>query len=228
MPKNSLSSLLGHIGNKRSRNEVLQVMSFPGLSVDNVSSVPTQLSGLSSATSGAGVDAQVSGLAQQLGDLKTAQQNQLDKLVENTQALTQNTSSRSSGTGSGTSGTGIASTILSATGLSPIITGLLGLFGGGSNRQQTLPPLTPFSLPPSIQYAAGVQSNGAVTPVDYGQNGQLRALPASTAQSAPTTVHVNVNALDSQSFLDHSEDIAQAVRQALLNSSTLRDVIADL
>jgi hypothetical protein len=37
-----------------------------------------------------------------------------------------------------------------------------------------------------------------------------------------------VNAMDSQSFLDHSDDIAMAVKQAILNSSSLNDVISDL
>jgi hypothetical protein len=60
--------------------------------------------------------------------------------------------------------------------------------------------------------------------VEYGQTGQPRALPASPAQQ----VTIQVNAMDSQSFLDHSEDIAQAVKAAMLSSSSLNDVIADL
>jgi hypothetical protein len=39
---------------------------------------------------------------------------------------------------------------------------------------------------------------------------------------------VQVQAMDSQSFMDHSQDIAQAVRQAMLNMNTLNDVILDL
>jgi hypothetical protein len=34
--------------------------------------------------------------------------------------------------------------------------------------------------------------------------------------------------MDSQSFLDHSDDIANAVKAALLNSHSLSDVITDL
>ncbi len=34
--------------------------------------------------------------------------------------------------------------------------------------------------------------------------------------------------MDSQSFLDHSEDIANAVRQAMLNSNSLNNVVNDL
>jgi hypothetical protein len=39
---------------------------------------------------------------------------------------------------------------------------------------------------------------------------------------------VQVQAMDSQSFLDHSDDIAQAVRQAMLQSSVLNDVIREV
>jgi len=34
--------------------------------------------------------------------------------------------------------------------------------------------------------------------------------------------------MDSKSFLDHSDEIAQAVREAMLGSHSLNDVIADL
>jgi len=39
---------------------------------------------------------------------------------------------------------------------------------------------------------------------------------------------VQVQAMDSQSFMDRSNDIAQAVRQAMLNLHSVNDVIADL
>jgi len=45
---------------------------------------------------------------------------------------------------------------------------------------------------------------------------------------APTQVMVQVQAMDSQSFLDHSEEIARAVRQAMLNSHGINDVITEL
>ena len=43
-----------------------------------------------------------------------------------------------------------------------------------------------------------------------------------------TQITVQVQAMDSQSFLDHSDDIAQAVRQAMLQSSVLNDVIREV
>ncbi len=44
----------------------------------------------------------------------------------------------------------------------------------------------------------------------------------------PTQVTVNVNAMDSQSFMDHSDDIANAVREAMLNIHPINGVVASL
>ncbi len=50
-----------------------------------------------------------------------------------------------------------------------------------------------------------------------------------TGAGRPTTqVTVNVQAMDSRSFLDRSHDIAQAVREAMLNMHSINDVVNDL
>jgi hypothetical protein len=52
----------------------------------------------------------------------------------------------------------------------------------------------------------------------------------SAAQSARATpqMTLNIQAMDAQSILDRSGDIAQAVRSAMLNMSSINDVISDL
>ena len=50
---------------------------------------------------------------------------------------------------------------------------------------------------------------------------------ASTSQQGQSIL-VQVQAMDSQSFMDHSNDIAQAVRQAMLNLHSVNDVISGL
>jgi len=61
-------------------------------------------------------------------------------------------------------------------------------------------------------------------------SGALRAEPASgiSASQKGHNILVQVQAMDSQSFMDHSQEIAQAVRQAMLNLNSLNDVILDL
>jgi hypothetical protein len=49
---------------------------------------------------------------------------------------------------------------------------------------------------------------------------------ASTASSPQVTV--SVQAMDAQSFMDYSGQIANAVRSAMLNMSSLNDVVNDL
>jgi hypothetical protein len=55
------------------------------------------------------------------------------------------------------------------------------------------------------------------------------AAPVAAAPAWPASqITVNVQAMDSQSFLDHSSEIAQAVRNAMLNMSSINDVVSDL
>ena len=108
--------------------------------------------------------------------------------------------------------------------MSPIVSGLLSLFGGGGSS--TTAAATPFQLPASVQTQAGLTggSNGQIVPVDYSQSGQPRAQGASSSPQ----INIQVSAMDSKSFLDHSDEIAQAVREAMLSAHSLNDVIADL
>ena len=172
------------------------------------------------------VTEQLSALTSQIGSLSSITQSQISALEDNTQAVSQNTTSKASGGSSVASGVaGAASSFLGGGlgALSPLLGGLLSLFGGGS---QTLATPAPFLLPNPVQSQAGVSASepGQVVPVSYGATGQPRGV---SAGSSPQ-VTIQVNALDSQSFLDHSDDIAMAVKQAILNSSGLIDALNDL
>lgn len=122
-------------------------------------------------------------------------------------------------------GGGILSTIAGGFGVGPIISGLIHLFGGGGKPEP--PPLVRFELPEAVSRveSAGVPG-GSVAEVSYGQNGLPRAVGGGQATQQPITV--NVQAMDSKSFLDHSEDIARAVRDAMLYSHSLNDVVTEL
>jgi hypothetical protein len=206
---------------------------------NNPLSQVTTLLGGGSGGSGSGGSAgsgaltqQLTTITQQLQQLQTVNQTQMETMEANTAALGQNTSAK------GSSGSSTASTIGSTLenvfglGLSPLISGLVSLFGGGGSSQPT--PLVPFVAPASVHGNAGISaaSSGAFA-VDTADGGLPRPVPASgstggsqsSPSSATTQITVQVQALDSQSFLDHSDDIAAAVRQAMLTSTTLNDVI---
>jgi len=161
---------------------------------------------------------QAAQINQQLVQVLTASQAHVDTLSANTQALLENTSARGTGTSvASTVGNFAESLFGGGSLLAPIISGIMGLFGGGS--EAAAPVLVPYIAPSPIQFSASVGM----------PSGSPAAASGSTTQLNPASqVQVNINALDSKSFLDHSDDIAQAVRQAILYSNSLNDVIADL
>ena len=111
-------------------------------------------------------------------------------------------------------------------GLSSMISGLTSLFGGGDSASAP-PSLTPYVRPLPIHLDAGFSdaAGGSAFGVDAAQGGTPRAL---TGGGVPAQITVQVQALDSQSFLDHSNDIAMAVRQAMLETTVLNDVIREV
>ena len=128
----------------------------------------------------------------------------------------------------------VSKVFTSGLGLVPLVSGLLGLFGGGSEPP---PPLVKYTMPEPI-YFQGADIGSNILGADYDQTGMVRAYEPSPASGsaaggshvANTTpqISVNVQAMDARSFLDHSNEIAQAVRQAMLNLNSLNDVVSDL
>ncbi len=173
------------------------------------------------------VDSTTTSLGQQLAALTA----QLQTMTQSVPATA--TAAKMTGTASGESTLGgIGNTILGflggGMGLSPLVNGLFSLFGGGGDSSS--PAALPFyAVPPKVAfdglYDAG---SGSVSEASTGQGGQVRALtPKGEAAVAPQ-ITVNVHAMDSQSFLDHSDDIARAVRLAMLQSNVLNDVVREL
>src|SRR5689334_10120120 len=88
------------------------------------------------------------------------------------QALVQETTSRQSGSVAGMLGSAVSGLLGGGIGFSPIISGLLDLFGGGNATPP--PPLVHFSLPPSLSFQAANASpyNALGLPgADYSQSG---------------------------------------------------------
>ena len=128
----------------------------------------------------------------------------------------------------------------------PLISTLVGLFSRNSEAEAP-PPLAKYAMPRSVRLSAANSRDGSsLRSVDYGQDGLARAYretgptTATMSQEAPPAwagpgstamapqILVNVQAMDSRSFLDHSQEIAQAVREAMLNMHALNDVVSEL
>lgn len=155
---------------------------------------------------------------------------QADAILENTQALAQNTVAQK-GDGAAAVAGSIASTAMKTLGgglgLVSLVSSIVGLFK--NDKAEEAPALTTYTPPPALNFlgAAPQQKGQPILAVDYGQDGMPRTMPNAAPIYAPS-VTVQVQAMDSRSFLDHSDDIARAVREAILNAHSLGDVVSEL
>jgi hypothetical protein len=96
-------------------------------------------------------------------------------------------------------------------GLGPIISGFVSLFGGGKSE---LPPLVQFQVPTAQNLTSFISSGG-------------HSSTASHATGSGTT-NTPGGRQSTSAYQHQSTQIAQAVKQALLNSNSLNDVIAEI
>lgn len=107
-------------------------------------------------------------------------------------------------------------------GVGSIISGIVNLFGGN----KSVPALTAFRLPDSQEHVASVRA-GADTSVSTGSTS--KSVSASGIYGSPTTTSPSSSPnVDAQWFMDNSNNIAQAVKSAILNSSSLNDVVSEV
>jgi hypothetical protein len=170
--------------------------------------------------------ASLSQAGQQIAQLQSVYQRQEALITANTEALQGNTSAQAGHSAASTAASTASSFLGGGLGLlSPIISGIASLFGGSSK-----PVPLPIYVPPSpvvIDSALRAANPGAQ--VASGNVGGNAGTPNATTQATPVPhVTVNVNAMDSQSFMDRSADIASAVREAMLNLHPINDVVSSL
>jgi hypothetical protein len=160
-------------------------------------------------------------LAAQLEQLRAVARVQAEAVAQNTQAVVQNTIAQVT-TGESRvaeAGKSIWKSLGSGLTLSPLITGLVRLFT--RDRTGTPQPLVSYVRPPSVTLEG--QIGRTVMPRWAEAITEDRLKPVLRPQ-----ITIQVQAMDSRSFLDHSSEIARAVRQAMLNSHSLNDVVNDL
>ena len=143
---------------------------------------------------------------------------------------------------------GIGEDMAKSLGIIPLVGSLFGLFGGGSPAK---PAFEKYDMPASIDFSGATVGN-SLENSDYDQFGMPRpydpapasatpaagiaaspssssaANPASGSSASSPQITVNVQAMDAKSFMDYSGQIAQAVRDAMLNMSSINDVVTGL
>lgn len=186
---------------------------------------------------GDGIPESVASLSKQVEALLSVSQDQSTVTESNTQAVLQNTVIQASGVKGALGGVGQAAgrILTSGLGLVSIASAIGKLFGG--HTQEEPPPLVRFDLPPSQQFEMASVPDG-ISRMDYGIGGEVRPIRAQEspapgtgamrATGSPTQITVQVQAMDSRSFMDHSGEIARAVREAMLSMHPLNDVVNDL
>ena len=112
------------------------------------------------------------------------------------------------------------------TGVGPIVTGLMKLFG--SDEPEPLPPLAKYQAPATVSVEAGLSSTREIGEIRYAQGVGAQVVGGAQNTSPQASIQVNIQAMDSQSFLDRQDDIARAVREAMLHSNSLNDVVLEL
>lgn len=122
------------------------------------------------------------------------------------------------GGGASTAGKILSNLLVSGLGMRPLASFIGGLFGGGEPEP---PPLAKYAPPAPVRFElANAKEFREMRQVDYAQDGRPRPVPPQ--------ITVQVQAMDSRSFLDHSDEIARAVREAMLNSHSINDLIGEL
>lgn len=163
-------------------------------------------------------------LVRQLQQTEQAQRLNAQALQENTRATLESALSRTAGR---VTEAGQAISRLAGGGglslLSPLVRGIAGLFRRDEARAE--PALSVYSAPLPIRLDAGISEGTGVRQVSYGKDESPRAV--SVGSPAAQSVVVQVQAMDSRSFLDHSDDIARAVREALLSNHLIHDAMRD-
>ena len=159
--------------------------------------------------------------------MRAVWQQQAALIAANTNSVQSHTGAQASHPAASAAGHAASSIFGSVFGfLSPVAKGILGLFGGGAGSAPA--PLPVYLPPPPVSISGVVHGANQSSSTPPAANGAATGGSAPAVQSAAPQITVNINAMDSQSFLDRSNDIASAVRLAMLNLHPINDVVADL
>jgi hypothetical protein len=106
--------------------------------------------------------------------------------------------------------------------LGPVWRGLFSLFGNGDDQPE--PVLNRFLRPEDVSSAVSAQTDASGRSAALGSDsfGQTRSTPTAPA------MQINIQALDARSVMERSEEIASAVRQAMLTNHPINESLSEL
>jgi hypothetical protein len=168
------------------------------------------------------------GIVGQIRDIGSATTSNLDRIGQSLAPSASTMNSNSTGKEllnavnpvANTKGTSILTSLF----LGPIWKGLFSLFGGGGGEQEAV-PLTKFNFPGQTRtdLASSLRPDG--------QSSSLRTDAFGLTQAAPVSqpsIQISIQALDARSILDRSDDIASALKQAMLSNHEINDNLNEI
>jgi hypothetical protein len=163
------------------------------------------------------------GTTKALQDLGLSVAGNTKALEKSTQDLAGGLLSLLSGGLGGGGGGGLGGLFKGGFGLASLGFRIAGLFRSDSEEPAAL---SEYQLPSSLAVEAANTRNilSGFPQIDRGQSGEIRQVGPETAPQ----IVVNVSAMDSQSFMDRSNDIARAVRDAMIHMHPLNDVVGEI
>jgi hypothetical protein len=167
-------------------------------------------------------------LSVELEQLRATSESQAGAVGENTSAVLENTVAHATqGGGSilAEAGRSALSVFASGLGLSPIFSGLAHLFGGDS-KVESPAPLVPYVRPAPVQFDGTAGVKLPQEPAD--DQGGWAGFDAGANPKSGANITIQIQAMDARSFIDRGDEIARAVRLAMLNSHALNDVVSEL
>lgn len=188
--------------------------------------------GQSSSSPAAELARQLEALKRQMGAVEEISKRQAEQLEKNTRAVVE--SAAQAGRGAGGVAQEIVSTVRGAGGLgvlgSPLVGLLSRLFRRGNDAAPAPPALAASGLASPLSEDLALPTRGSgLTQVSYRADGVPRPVPSVTpAAVSPANFTIQVQTMDSRSFLDNSDQIARAVREAMLHSHALNDVVGEM
>jgi hypothetical protein len=130
-------------------------------------------------------------------------------------------------TGSGGIASAFSGGLTGIGGLGSLISGIVGLFGGGGGNK-TPAPLMEFQLPSSQEQTVYVGSKGRSLYQSNVPESASVPPPGAAIYSNAGQLQTSGSSPNAQWIQEQSSHIAEAVKSALLNSSSLNDVIGEL
>jgi hypothetical protein len=163
----------------------------------------------------------------QIQEISQSTTSSLGRIADTTAPLTQSTNGSSSGSdllkAFNPMNASKGSNILTSLFLGPVWKGIFSLFGRGN--EEGAAPIEKFNFPTGTRtdLSAGLRTDGKASGIRTDSFGLSQA---AASQQAP--INISIQALDARSILDRSDDIAAALKQAMLSNHEINDNMNEL